>query len=82
MGQGSNSAFSRALALESASDSRYDSSTGEFTFTADELADYAKIVAYKVTHNIGNGFKMDPNDDPLTYIDCGLENIKPVDWEQ
>ena len=64
-------AFSEALALESASDSRYNADAKEYLFTADELVHYAKIVAYKVASNLGNGSKMDPDDNPLTHINCG-----------
>ena len=66
-------AFSRALALESASDSTFDSDTEVYLFTADELVRYAKIVAYKVSHNMSNGHTLDEDDDPLTYVDCGGE---------
>lgn len=73
-------AFSYALALESASDSRYTDS--EFRFTAQELYRYAKIVAYKVGHNIHLGRELDPFDDPLTYIDCGLErDMEGEEWK-
>lgn len=60
-------AYSKALAWESASDLPYNSKTGKLCVTHDELEHYAKIVAYKVAHNISNGFPMDPNNDPLTY---------------
>lgn len=63
-------AFSQALALESASDSRFQD--GEYRFTTEELVDYARIVAYKVAHNLNNGFILDPVDDPLTYIKCDV----------
>ncbi len=65
------SAFSQALALESASDCTYNEDTDTYVLTTNEMVRYAKIVAYKVAHNLDNGFEMDPEDDPLTYIDCG-----------
>ena len=73
MNQGTG-AYNTALAWESASDSRYDQVTEEYRFTADELERYARIVAYKVAHNLKNGWTMDPDMDPLTYIDCGKNN--------
>ena len=65
-------AFHSALAFESAADLPYNRDTGEYILPPDILEYYARVVAYKVAHNIRNGFKMDPNADPLTYIDdCG-----------
>ena len=64
-------AFSEALAFESASDLPYDHSTGQYVLPADILHYFAKIVAYKVAYNLKNGLVMDPDDDPLTYVDCG-----------
>lgn len=71
-------AFSRALALESASDSTYDEDTGIYVLTHNELVRYAKIVAYKVVHNMQNGHELDPDDDPLTYVDCGGGGIQRI----
>ena len=77
-------AFSKALAMESLElpttydveagkfISKFDQKTGKFNnVTFEDFENYAKIVAYKVAYNLKNGFKMDPNDDPLTYVDCG-----------
>ena len=64
------SAFSRALALESASDCTFDNDTEVYVLTADDMVRYAKIIAYKVAHNLENGHELDRSDDPLTYIDC------------
>jgi len=38
--------------------------------TYDDLERFARIVAYKVAHNLKNGHKMDPDMDPLEYVDC------------
>lgn len=62
-------AFSRALALESALDSRFVD--GEYRFTPDELVEYARIVAYKVAFNVAGGHRLEPSEDPLMHIDCG-----------
>ena len=70
------SAYNRALAFESASDLPYDHKTGQYVLPPDILEYYAKIIAYKVAHNLKNGYKMDPDNDPLTYTDCG--DIDPL----
>ena len=66
-------AYSQALAFESASDLPYNNETEEYVLPPDILEYYARIVAYKVAHNLKNGFVMDSNVDPLDYIDCGEE---------
>lgn len=66
-------AFSQALALESASDLPRDYKTGDYVLPPDILEYYAKLIAYKVAYNLGNGFVMNSDDDLLTYIDCGDE---------
>lgn len=66
-------AYSKALAFESASDLPYNRETGEYVLPCDILEYYARIIAYKVAHNLKNGFIMDPGQDPLTYIDCREE---------
>ena len=63
-------AFSQALVFESAGGLPYNKATGEYVLPEDILEYYAKIIAYKVAYNLKNGFIMDPNDDPLTYVDC------------
>jgi hypothetical protein len=67
------SAYSEALAFESAGDLPYDSKTESYVLPPDILEYYARIIAYKVAHNLRNGFTMDPDQDPLTYIDCGVD---------
>ena len=66
-------AYSQSIAFESASDLPYNRDTGEYVLSPDILAHYARIIAYKVAHNLENGFTMEPGQDPLTYIDCGVE---------
>ena len=72
-------AFSEALAFESASDCTYNEDTGTYILTANDMVRYAKIVAYKVAANIRNGHELDMDDDPLTYVDC--DDYPPVDLE-
>ena len=52
-----NFAFSTALALESVHEELY-------SVPSEELIRYAKTIAYKVFHNLKNGFPMDLEDDP------------------
>lgn len=66
-------AYSEALALESAQSFPYNRDTGEYVLPPDILEWYARIIAYKVAHNIRLGYPMDYNIDPLTYVDCGDE---------
>ena len=70
------SAYSEAIAFESASDLPYDHKTGQYVLTPDILEYYARIVAYKVAHNLKNGHTMDPKIDPLDYVDC--DDIDPL----
>lgn len=76
-------AYSQALAGESVEfPNYYDVLTNKFVSKYDpehdvfnhvthaDLERFARIVAYKVAHNLKLGYKMDPKDDPLTYIDC------------
>ena len=63
-------AYNTALVFESASDFRFSEGIGEYHFTRNELEYFARIVAYKVANNLKNGFTMDPELDPLTYVDC------------
>lgn len=62
-------AYSRALAFESLElREKFNQDKQEFNgVTFDDIEKYAKIVAYKVAHNLQNGFVMDKNDDPLNY---------------
>ena len=64
-----NSAFSLALVGESIDDdlaAKYDQDTDAFNgVTNYDLDKLAKVVAYKVFHNLKNGYEMDPDDDPL-----------------
>jgi hypothetical protein len=69
-------AYSRALAMESLNSHRlaekYDEKRNTYHHvTFDDFEHFARIVAYKVAHNIKNGFPMDEGADPLTYVDCG-----------
>lgn len=64
-------AYNPSVAFESAGDLPYDHKTGEYVLAPDILEYYARIVAYKVAYNLKNGRKMDPDQDPLTYINCG-----------
>jgi hypothetical protein len=66
-------AYRAALALESAQSLPYNRATGEYVLPADILEWYARIIAYKVAHNIRLGYPMDQDIDPLTYVDCGVE---------
>jgi hypothetical protein len=63
-------AYSEAVAFESSGDLPYNQETKEFTLTHETLEQYARIIAYKVAHNISNGYKMDPTIDPITHFDC------------
>lgn len=62
-------AYSEALALESSGRlGDYDQESNTYNnITSKGLEDYARIVAYKVAHNLGNGFEMDKTIDPLKY---------------
>lgn len=70
------SAYSKALAGES---TRIKGGLGTWDeknevlngVTLDQLERYARVVAYKVAHNLSLGSEMDPEMDPLTYVDCG-----------
>ena len=70
-------AYSQALALESIGEiGAYDETSETFNnVTHTELGHYAKIIAFKVAHNLSNGYTMDKNIDPLEYIDCNKEAI-------
>lgn len=59
-------AFSEALALESIPNELCN-------IPRSLLVDYAEIVAYKVFHNLANGYEMNPADDPL-YVDNDRAN--------
>jgi len=63
-------AYNPSVALESASGLPCDHKTGEYVLAPDILEYYARIVAYKVAFNLKNGRKMDPDQDPLTYLTC------------
>jgi hypothetical protein len=75
------SAFSRELAGESRSDAikgKWDKKSKTYLgITHDELIEFARTIAYKVAYNLSNGSTMDPDNDPLTYIDCGEEKREP-----
>ncbi len=62
-------AYSEALALESIGKmGRWDEEDEVYNkVTNKQLERYASRVAYKVAHNLKNGFEMDPNGDPLKY---------------
>ncbi len=63
-------AYSEALAGESVHDdlkAKWDAEQeAYYNVTNDDLERYARIVAYKVAHNLANGFKMDGRLNPLT----------------
>lgn len=67
----SDAAYNTALAGESIHDdlkSKFDQETKQYNgVTHDDLKSYARTVAYKVAHNLKNGFEMDPEGDPLNY---------------
>ena len=71
-------AYSQALALESIGKiGVYDEPSETFnSVTHADLEHYAKVVAFKVAHNLTNGYTMDKNIDPLEYFDCSKEDIK------
>lgn len=65
-------AYNSAVAFESAGDLPRDPVTGDYVIPEDILEYYARLVAYKTAHNLKNGYQMDPNNDPLDYVDdCG-----------
>ena len=73
------SAFSQALALESASDLPILRDRNQqpivdkdgnliYTVTSKDICEYASIVAYKVGYNLANGLALDPNQSPLQLV--------------
>ena len=78
-------AFSQALVGESISDdlaAKYDQATDTFNgVTNDDLDELAKVVAYKVYHNVKNGYELDPDDDPLVVPTDGGEVPAAKEWE-
>ena len=74
-----NTAYNTVLALESIP----DSITKKWNFgkkvyngvTNEDLEKFVRTVAYKVAHNLSNGFEMDKDNNPLTYVDCDFDNI-------
>ena len=62
-------AYNEALAGESTTDAlkeKWDEENEVFNgVTNDDLEEYARIVAYKVIHNIENGHKVDKRMDPI-----------------
>jgi len=62
-------AYNRALALESVGEiGKWDEENEVYNnVTSKHLERYARTVAYKVAHNLKNGFEMDPNGDTLKY---------------
>lgn len=70
-------AYSQALALESIGEiGIYDETSEIFNnVTHADLEHYAKVVAFKVAHNLSNGYTMDSSIDPLNYFDCNKANI-------
>lgn len=70
-------AFSKALAIESASDLPRDEN-GNYVLTHEQLVRYARTVTYKVAHNLANGHPLDRSEDPLQSY-CGHDaNDKPI----
>jgi hypothetical protein len=72
-------AYSQELSGESIPDSmtkNYDTAHRCFHYvTFAELEKFARTIAYKVAHNLKNGYPMDESTDPLTYIDCGGNDL-------
>ena len=66
-------AYTEALAGESLElRDKFDYSAQVFNgVTHADFERFARTVAYKVAHNLKLGMVMDPDGDPLTYIDCG-----------
>ena len=67
------SAYTTALSGESfdPQDGYYDPDTNCFqSVSHTDLERFARIVAYKVAHNLSLGYKMDPYADPLLYVEC------------
>lgn len=62
-------AFTEALALESVPETLRG-------VDSNELVRYARTIAYKVAHNLKNGFLISGEDDPLDY--GGGENSNEV----
>lgn len=62
-------AYTEALAFESITDAmkeRWDDDNEVYReITTEEIEAYAKIVAYKVFHNLKNGHFMDKDNDPI-----------------
>ena len=68
---GEPTAYSEALAGESLGDWRFRSEGQDvYTVNGKELEGYARTVAYKVASNMALGYRLDPDMDPLNYIDC------------
>jgi hypothetical protein len=55
-----------ALAGESSSDLTYDTITKEYRLSHDDLVNYAKIIAFKVSNAAQNGHTLDETENPLT----------------
>ena len=69
---GVSSAYSKALAYESYGDWKFDHNPdGTCTLNDEQLESYARTVAYKVASNLALGHRMDPDMDPLKYVNCG-----------
>lgn len=72
-------AFNYALAGESIPDElseRMYSEQGTFDSRLNRLlVKFATTVAYKVYHNLRNGYSMDMTKDPLEYVDCGNPRV-------
>ena len=78
MNKKGKTAYNEALAFESIGEiGVYDEKLEIFnSVTYTDLEHYAKVVAFKVAHNLANGYTMDKNIDPLEYFDCNKEDIK------
>jgi hypothetical protein len=68
------SAFNRALALESIPENLRDCD-------AEDLTRYATTVAYKVFHNLKQGYQMSKDDDPLTVDGIPASEAWPDHYE-
>lgn len=68
-----NSAYTTALVGESfdPQDGYYDPDSDCYqSISHGDLERFARIIAYKVAHNLSLGYKMDPYTDPLLYVAC------------
>ncbi len=69
-----------AIAGETSKGLTYDPDLRLFIISHEDLEHYARIIAYKVAHNLQQVHTLNPNEDPLTYITCNdCEWLLPSD---